>query len=98
VEGKVGNGIRPVRDDDLFTTPERVQVEQIRVDDAWAEPDAGYSVLALTSEENIALAQLEYGEGMYIVTAMQNGRDTHLASNAKLMTNLINLAVSSLQN
>ena len=48
--------------------------------------------------QSLVQAQLEYGKGMYIVTAMQNGRDTHLASNAKLMTNLINLAVSSLQN
>ena len=97
VEGKVGNGIRPVKDNDLFTTPEKIQAEQIRVDDAWTEPDTGYSVLALTSEKNIAIAQLEYGKGMYIVTAMQNGRDTHLKSNAKLMANLMNLAVRSLQ-
>lgn len=98
VEGKVGNGIRLVKDNDLFTKPEKIQAEQIRVDDAWAEPDTGYSVLAWTNEKNIAIAQLEYGKGMYIVTAMQNGRDTHLKSNAKLMANLMNLAVRSLRN
>ncbi len=97
VEGKVGNGIRPVKDNDLFTKPAKIQTELIRVDDAWTEPDTGYLVLALTGEKNIAIAQLEYGKGMYIVTAMQNGRDTHLKSNAKLMGNLMSLAVRSLQ-
>ena len=97
VEGKVGNGIRPVKDDDLFTTPERIATDQIRVDDAWAEADAGYSVLALTKDENIALAQLSYGKGVYIITAMQNGRPEHLKSNAKLIGNLMNFAVKSVQ-
>ncbi len=97
VEGKVGNGIRVVKDDDLFVKPEQVAVEQIRVDDAWAEADADYSVLALTKDENIALAELEYGKGVYIVTAMQNGRLAHLKSNAKLMGNLMNFAVRSVQ-
>jgi len=98
VDGKVENGIRPVKDDSLFTTPERIATEQIRVKDAWAEADAGYSVLALTKSENIALAQLEYGKGVYIVTAMQNGRPEHLKSNAKLIGNLMNFAVKSVQN
>lgn len=97
VEGKVGNGIRLVKDNNLFTTPERVATDQIRVDDAWAEADASYSVLALTKDENIALAQLKHGKGVYIITAMQNGRPEHLKSNAKLMGNLMNFAVKSVQ-
>ncbi|MFC1713110.1 hypothetical protein ACFL6S_05550 [Candidatus Poribacteria bacterium] len=97
VEGQVGNGIRLVKDDDLFAKPQQVAAEQIRVDDAWAEADAGYSVLALTKDENIALAQLEHGKGVYIVTAMQNGRLEHLKSNSKLMGNLMNFAVRSVQ-
>ena len=97
VEGQVGNGIRLVKDDALFTTPERVEPAQVRVDDAWAEADADYSVLALTKDENVALAQLEYGEGVYIVTAMQNGRLEHLKSNSKLMGNLMNFAVRTVQ-
>lgn len=97
IEGKVGNGIQFVKEDNLFSTPERVQAEQVRVDDAWTEPDSDYSVLARTSENYIAVAQLEYGKGMYILTAMQNGRDTHLKVNAPLMANLMNLAVNSIQ-
>jgi len=98
VEGKVKDGIQPVKDNELFTTPERVEADQVRVDDAWAEGDSDYSVLALTKEENIAIAQLEYGKGMYVVTAMQNGQPDHLKNNAPLMGNLMNLAVRSVKN
>ena len=97
VEGQAGNGIRLVKDDDLFTTPERIAADEIRVDDAWTEADANYSVLALTREENVALAQLVYGKGVYIITAMQNGRPEHLKSNSRLIGNLMNFAVRSVQ-
>lgn len=95
VEGKVGNGIELAKNDKLFTTPERIRSDQIRVDDAWSEASSDYSVLALTFEGNIAIAKLDYGKGMYIVTAMQNGRPAHLKSNASLMKNLIYLAIKS---
>lgn len=98
VEGQVGNGIQFVKENALFTTPEQVQAGAIRVDDAWTEADADYSVLALTREKNVAVAQLKYGKGIYIITALQNGRDIHLKSNAKLMGNLMNFAVKSLRN
>jgi len=94
VERKVGNGIQLAKKDVLFTTPERVQAEQIRVDDAWTEASKGYSVLAFTPDRHIAIAKLNYGKGMYIVTAMQNGRPPHLKTNALLMKNLMYQAVS----
>jgi hypothetical protein len=94
VEGKPENGIQVAKKDNLFTTPESIQTEQIRVDDAWVEASKNYSVLALTSEGNIAIAKLNYGKGMYIVTAMQNGRPEHLQTNASLMKNLMYQAVS----
>jgi hypothetical protein len=94
VEGKPENGIQVAKKDNLFTTPESIQTEQIRVDDAWVEASKNYSVLALTSEGNIAIAKLNYGKGMYLVTAMQNGRPEHLQTNASLMKNLMYQAVS----
>ena len=93
VEGEVGSGIKLVKKDNLFTTPERIQVNQIRVDDAWAEASKNYSVLAKTFDGHIAIAKLNYGKGVYIVTAMQNGRPAHLETNAPLMKNLMYQAV-----
>lgn len=94
VEGEVGNGIQVVKKDNLFTTPERIQATKIRVDDAWAEASKNYSVLAKTFDGHIAIAKLNYGKGMYLVTAMQNGRPAHLETNAPLMKNLMYQAVS----
>ncbi|MFQ6042725.1 MAG: hypothetical protein ACE5PV_17850 [Candidatus Poribacteria bacterium] len=93
VEGQVGNGIEPAQKDNLFTTPERIQADLVRVDDAWTEADRHYSVLAKTFEGKIAIAKLNYGAGTYIITAMQNGRPAHLKANAPLMKNLIYQAV-----
>ncbi len=94
VEREVGNGIKLAKKDNLFTTPENIQIDQIRVDDAWTEASKNYSVLALTPEGNIAIAKLNYGKGMYMVTAMQNGRPEHLQTNASLIKNLMYQAVS----
>ncbi|HIE27778.1 TPA: hypothetical protein EYP66_10865 [Candidatus Poribacteria bacterium] len=94
VEGKVGNGIQFVQKDNLFTTPERIQADLIRVDDAWAGASKHYSVLAKTFEGKIAIAKLNYGAGTYIITAMQNGRPAHLKANAPLMKNLMYQAIS----
>lgn len=97
VEGQVGNGIRFVQNDNLFTTPESIKADQIRVDDAWAKPSNHYSVLARTPEGYIAIAKLNYGRGMYIVTAMQNRGAAHLETNAPLIKNLIYLAIKSIR-
>ncbi|MBM3240341.1 hypothetical protein FJZ31_29005 [Candidatus Poribacteria bacterium] len=94
VEGEIGNGIQVAKNDNLFTTPEKIQVDQIRIDDAWTEVSKNYSVLALTPSGNIAIAKLKYGKGIYIVTAMQNGRPEHLQINASLIKNLMHQAVS----
>jgi len=93
VEGKVGNGIKFVQNDDLFKIPESIKPEEIRVDDAWSEASRNYSVLAYTNEGYIALAKLNYGRGMYIITAMQNGKPAHLKTNSSLMKNLLYQAV-----
>ena len=54
-------------------------------------------MLAFTLEGNIAIAKLNYGKGMYIITAMQNGRPAHLKTNAPLMKNLLYQAVRKIQ-
>jgi len=95
VDREVGNGIQLAKKDNLFTTPESIQADQIRIDDAWTEASKNYSVLALTPEGNIAIAKLNYGKGMYIVTAMQNGRPEHLKTNAPLIKNLMYQSVMS---
>jgi len=97
VEREVGSGIELAKNDNLFTTPEHIQTNQIRVDDAWTEASKHYSVLAFTPDKHIAVAKLNYGKGMYIVTAMQNGRPAHLKTNAPLMKNLMYFAVESIQ-
>ena len=97
VEREVGNGIELAKNDNLFTTPEHIQTNQIRVDDAWTGASKHYSVLAFTPDKHIAVAKLNYGKGMYIVTAMQNGRPAHLKTNAPLMKNLMYQAVSMIR-
>lgn len=79
----------------LFVKPNSVKSGQLVMDDTWTKWSKKYTVLATTnSGKDIALAMLEHGRGLYLITALRNSTEQEVKKNAPLMENLIHLAVN----
>ena len=66
------------------------------VSDPWIKWSDNYEVLAtvkLDDQEAAAILKLEYGDGMFIVTALKNETPDNIKLNAPIMENLIHYAV-----
>jgi len=94
-EREISNGIQPTKQaGNLFKTPNNVNPEQIHINDTWIEPSSKYVVLATASNgQDVVIAKLKYGKGMYFVTALMNGKETHLKVNLPIMQNLLHFAI-----
>jgi len=80
---------------ELFRKPNAIQPNQVCIEDAWGNLSKKYVVLARTVDtENVAIAMLKYGKGLYLVTSMMNG-PKNVATNVPLMQNLMTFAVRS---
>ena len=57
----------------LFSEPNEIQFGDVFLDDAWKDWSDKYKILATTNDgKEIAFATLEYGDGMYLITSLQN--------------------------
>jgi len=84
---------------DLFRVPNIVKSGQLRMDDTWTNWDSTFDILATTnSGQDLVVATLIEGKGMYIVTGVQNETQEDVKANAPLMQNLIHFAVKWLVN
>jgi len=94
-EREISNGVQPTKQArNLFKTPNSVNPEQIHINDTWIEPSSKYVVLATANNgQDVVIAELKYGKGMYLVTALMNGKDTHLEVNLPIMQNLLHFAI-----
>jgi len=97
-EREISNGIQPTKQaKNLFKTPNSVNPERIHINDTWIEPSSKYVVLATANNgQDVAIAKLEYGKGMYLVTALMNGKDAHLKVNLPIMRNLLYFAIRAI--
>ena len=97
-EREISNGIQATEQaKNLFSTPNNVNLEQIHVNDTWTEPSSEYAVLATANNgQDVAIAKLKYGKGMYLVTALMNGKDEHLKVNSPIMQNLLYFAIQAI--
>ena len=78
----------------LFKAPNLVKKGRICLGDTWTKWCEKYDVLATTNNgKNIAIAKLEYGKGMYIVTGFHNETEEDVKTNANIMENIIHYAV-----
>ncbi len=82
------------RASDLFSNPNNVTTAHF--DDTWTEPDAQYIMLATINGQDIGVALLEHGSGMYIVTGIENESAGDVSTNTPIIENLMHYAVSSL--
>ena len=83
---------------DMFKRPNLVNPGTVRLDDTWTGWSKKYEVLATTNAgKNIALATLQYGKGMYLVTALHNETEAYAKDNAPLMENIIHFSVKRLK-
>ncbi|MCD6505638.1 hypothetical protein J7M22_03335 [Candidatus Poribacteria bacterium] len=82
--------------DNLFQKPNKVKSGHLVVSDPWIKWSDNYEVLAtvkLDGQEAAAILKLEYGDGMFIVTALKNETPDNIKLNAPIMENLIHYAV-----
>ena len=78
----------------LFSEPNEIQFGDVFLDDAWTKWSDKYTILATTNDgKEIAFATLEYGEGMYLITSLQNETSANIFINYQIIENLIYYAV-----
>lgn len=78
----------------LFSEPNEIQFGDVFLDDAWRKWSDEYTILATTNDgKDIAFATLEYGEGMYLITSLQNETSANIFINYQIIENLIYYAV-----
>lgn len=78
----------------LFNEPNEIQFGDVFLDDAWRKWSDKYTILATTNDgKEIAFATLEYGEGLYLVTSLQNETSANVSINYQIIENLIYFAV-----
>ena len=99
VERKPRNDFQPTeKADNLFRSPNTVKSGQVHIDDTWTGWDKEFNVLATTnSGQDIVVATLNWGRGMYIVTGIQNETQEDVKANSPLIENLIHFAVKWLK-
>ena len=79
----------------LFSEPNRIQSGDVFIDDTWTAWSDRYTVLATTNGgKEIAVAMLEHGNGMYLVTSFQNETNANIFVNQPMMQNLLHFAVN----
>ena len=82
----------------LFSEPNEIEFGDVFLDDAWTKWSDEYTILATTNDKKeIAFASLEYGEGMYLITSLQNETSANVFINYQIIENLIHLAVKWLE-
>ena len=78
----------------LFSKPNEIQFGDVFLDDAWTKWSDKYTILATTNDgKEIAFATLEYGEGMYLITSLQNETSANVFINYQIIENLLYFAV-----
>ena len=78
----------------LFSEPNAIKPGEVFIDDTWTDWSSQYKILATTNGgKEIAVAMLEYGQGMYLVTSFQNETSANVFVNRPMMENLIHFAV-----
>ena len=82
----------------LFSEPNEIEFGDVFLDDAWTKWSDKYTILATTNDgKEIAFATLEYGEGMYLITSLQNETSANIFINYQIIENLIYYAVKWLE-
>jgi hypothetical protein len=80
----------------LFQRPNRIKSGHLAIGDPWVKWSDNYELLAtvkLDGKDAAAALKLEYGDGMFIVTALKNETPDNIKLNAPMMENLIHYAV-----
>ena len=82
----------------LFSEPNEIQFGDVFLDDAWTKWSDKYTILATTNDgKEIAFATLEYGEGMYLITSLQNETSANVFINYQIIENLLYFAIKWLE-
>ena len=82
----------------LFSKPNEIEFGDVFLDDAWTKWSDEYTILATTNDgKEIAFATLEHGEGMYLITSLQNETSANIFINYQIIENLIYYAVKWLE-
>lgn len=81
----------------LFKRPNRIRSGKVAIDDGWSGWNKKYKVLATTENgKEIVVATLRHGKGMYLITSLHNGRESHVSRNRAMLENLLHFALEFL--
>ena len=77
----------------LFSEPNEIEFGDVFLDDTWTKWSDKYTILATTNDgKEIAFATLKYGEGLYLITGLQNETSANVFINHQILENLIHFA------
>jgi len=83
----------------LFRTPNKVRLDKVCLSDTWTNWSNAYTILATTAKgKGIAVATLQYGKGLYIITSLENRTEEDVSNNRALIENLVFYTVQWLKN
>jgi hypothetical protein len=90
---------KPTKDGlDLFKRPNKIRSGQVYLEDSWCRWSKKYLVLATINHDfDMAFGMLQYGNGMYLLTSLHNETFFQVATNVRLMENLIYFATRCLK-
>ncbi|MBM3243050.1 hypothetical protein FJZ31_42875 [Candidatus Poribacteria bacterium] len=78
---------------DLFKRPNKIMSGQVYLENSWCQWSKKYTVLATTNNGfDMAFGMLKYGNGMYLLTSLHNETFFQVATNRRIMENLIYFA------
>lgn len=78
----------------LFSEPNEIRFGDVFLNDTWTKWSDKYTILATTNDgKEIAFATLKYGEGMYLITSLQNETSANVSINYQIIENLIHFTV-----
>ena len=82
----------------LFAKPNPVKSGQLHLDDSWVGWNSKFEILAASSDDQqIVVAALPHGNGLYLITALYTSNETQAKRNMPLMHNLIHHAADWVQ-
>lgn len=99
VEASERRDFEPTKDaGDIFKKPNQVNSGSVYFDDTWTNWGKEYKILATTNgKQDIAVATLNHGKGIYVVTGLRHRSSQTLSANTPMMENIIHFSVNWLK-
>ena len=83
---------------DLFTKPNKIELNGAHFDDAWTKPDKSIILLAtIAGGQDVGVGLIRHGLGAYLLTSLENENAADVTINTLIMENIIHYAVNLIE-